>query len=82
MKANKNWRTYVIILTTDKKLALDLPFLTADKNWHQNIVFKSRGKISGKTTLVTTTTTAYHEEDIDLETDLEAAAIMKQRIEK
>ena len=45
--------------------------LTADKNWHQTLVFQSRGKITGTPTPVPTTTTAYHEEDIDLETDLE-----------
>ena len=80
--AGNNWLTSVIILTADKKLASDFPFLTANKNWHLAFVLQSRGTMAVTTTLVTTTTTAYHEEDIDLETDLEAAAIMKQRIEK
>ena len=36
----------------------------------------------GTPTPVTTKTTSYQEEDIDLETDLETAAVMKQRVEK
>ena len=45
--------------------------LIADKNWHQTFVLQSRGKTPGTPTPVPTTTTAYHEEGIDLETDLE-----------
>ena len=33
-------------------------------------------------TLVTTTTTSYHEEDINLDTDLETSAIVKQLVSK
>ena len=35
----------------------------------------------GTPTPVKTKTTSYQEEDIDLETDLETAAVMKQRVE-
>ena len=38
--------------------------------------------MAGRTTLVTTTTTSYHEEYIDLDTELEKAAVMKQRVSK
>ena len=38
--------------------------------------------MKGTPTPVTTTTTTYYEEDIDLETDLNTAAVMKQRVAK
>ena len=80
--AGNNWLTSVIILTADKKLASDFPFLTANKNWHLTFVLQSKRKMAEKTKLVTTTTTAYHEEDIDPETNLEISAVMKQHIVK
>ena len=72
----------MIILIADKKLASDFPFLTADKNWHQNFLFQSRWTMAVTPKLVTTTTTSYHEEDIDLDTDLEIAAVVNQRVAK
>ena len=72
----------MIILTADKKMASDFPFLTANKNWHLASVLQSRGTMAVTTTLVTTTTTAYHGEDIGPETDLETAAFMKQHVVK
>ena len=72
----------MIILTADKEMASDFPFLTANKNWHLAFVLQSRGKMAVTTTLVTTTTTAYHGEDIDPETDLEKKAVIKQHIVK
>ena len=38
--------------------------------------------MEGTTTLVRTTSTSHQEEDIDLDTDLETAAVMKQRFTK
>ena len=72
----------MIILTADKKLAPDFPFLIADKNWHQNFAFQSRWTMAVTPTLVTTTTTSYHEEDINLDTDLETSAVVKQLVAK
>ena len=80
--AGNNWLTSVIILTADKKLASDFPFLTANKNWHLTFVLQSRGTMAATATLVTTTTTAYHEEDIAMETNLVISAVTKQHIVK